>query len=476
MAVILAVVVMGACSGSVPRRTQPGHVDAAPPGWMPSGAVAPAGLGVKWDWDRVQAYEPYLRTFPGGDSFYELVWCDVEPAPGLRNWSRIDDVVDGAHQLGFEMNLKIRVGSCWATNGRLDARGDKNKTASVMPRDTGEYTDFVRAVVSRYAARGVHRYAVENEPNGAGFWQSTVADYERLARIAAPVIRATDAKAIVLDGGISATAYGAGVARWLLDQGRGDEAVGAYNAFYARRFPVRGEQLPRADDVKSLRAALRSDQAARNLSFLDATLRLSADHVVDAYQLHFYEPWSNVPLLLAYLHSRLPAGLPIESWETGIFWPGGDEAAVPAETAKLVSLLLAGGVRRIIWLPARHDPEGRRDNEYRFGLFGPDDQPRPGALVLRDMAAAAAGASIQGLPASASALRGVALTRDEQTVLVLWSDGGTRLAHPLPAGSEVRTAGGGPPPSSGGAGIEVNATPLELTLPGLAEAAFGLMR
>src|SRR5206468_8589508 len=115
------------------------------------------------------------RGLGGGDTFYELVWCDVEPAPGLRNWSRIDEVVGGAAAVGFEMNLKIRIGSCWATGSRLEARGGKNKTASLMPTDMKAYDEFVRAVVSRYAPRGVHRYAVENEVNGNGFWQSTSA-------------------------------------------------------------------------------------------------------------------------------------------------------------------------------------------------------------------------------------------------------------------------------------------------------------
>ena len=90
--------------------------------------------------------------------------------------------------------------------------------------------------------------------------------------------------------------------------------------------------------------------------------------------------------------------MPIESWETGIFWRDGDEKALSSEAVKLTSLLLAGGVRRVIWLPTAHDPEGRKAQEDRWGLFGVDDQPRAFALMFRDMAQAAANAPSNGLP------------------------------------------------------------------------------
>ena len=372
VAVLAVAVLAGACTTG-DQQDRPGQVLPAPEEWIPGGPLEPAVLGVKWDWDRLATYRSYLEGFPAGDTFYELVWCDIEPKPGVRDWTRIDQVVDGAADVGFEMNLKIRIGSCWATDARLEARGGKNKTASLLPTDLADYQDFVKAVVSRYAPRGVHRYAIENEVNGNGFWQSTPADYEHLARTASAVIRAADPQAIVLDSGISSTAYGAGVAQWLLDQDRDDEAVAAYNAFYERRFPVRGEQLPEARDPAALRAALRGDQPTRNVAFLEATFRLAVDGVTDAYQLHFYEPGGNVPLLLAFLHSRLPENLPIEAWETGIFWRGGEEKALSGEASRLTSLLLTGGVRRVIWLPTAHDPGGPQGHR---GTLGPLRQRR----------------------------------------------------------------------------------------------------
>lgn len=439
---------------------------------MPASAAEPAVLGLKWDWDREGFYHDWLRGLGGGDTFYELVWCDVEPAPGLRDWSRIDEVVDGAVAVGFEMNLKIRIGSCWATGTRLEARGAKNKTASLMPRDMAAYEAFVRAVAERYAPRGVHRYAVENEVNGNGFWQATPADYERVARTAAAAIRSGDPQAIVLDSGISSTAYGAGVARWLLDEGRTADALAAWSAFYERRFAVRQEQLPRVRDAASLRTALQTDQPARNLAFLEATLRLAADGVLDAYQLHFYEPWHNVPLLLGYLSNHLPAGLPIESWETGIFWPSGDEEAVPGETVKLVSLLLAGGIRRVIWLPAAHDPGGRREEEYRFGLFTGTGDARPAAALFGELARAASGAAVRGL--AGEQVRGVALSRGERTLLAVWSYAPEHRTEALPLGAALVQPGGSIPAGEGPLSLDTSAR--LLTLPVGADAAVALLQ
>jgi len=385
-----------ACSGAGVASTRArGLTTPAPVVVPPVPSGSGAALGLKWDWDRVDAYAPWLRGLPGGDTFYELVWCDVEPKPGQPDWSRIDDVVDGAARVGFRTGLKIRVGSCWATDQRLDARGKKQKTASLLPTDLDAYRQFVQAVVTRYAPRGVHAYAIENEVNGEGFWGSSPEDFDRLARVAAAEIRHSDPKAVVLDGGISSTAYGEAIARWLLDQGRAPEAIDAYTRYYDRRFDVRGDQLPRVNDAAGLEAALKGDQATRNLAFLATSLRLAHDGVVDAWQLHFYERWDNVPLLLEYLRAHLPAGMPIESWETGLFWSGApdDLAALATETKNTVSLLLAGGVRTVIWLPAANNPGGKRAEEIRWGLFDPDGHPRPAADVFKQLALTAAGAA-----------------------------------------------------------------------------------
>lgn len=458
-------VVAASCSssGSGGQAATPRPIVARGSSAPPAGADPVAG--VKWDWDGVANYVPYLESFGGGNTFYELVWCDVEPEAGRRDWSRVDDVVAASASYGFRMFLKIRVGSCWATGKRLAARGDKAKTASLLPADLGAYRDFVAAAVSRYAARGVHRYAVENEVNLPSFWASSAADYETLVRTAAPVIRQADPAAEVVDAGISSTGVGWGLASWLLAQGDGDRAVAGYRDWFQRRLLARNSRVAQVDDAAGLASTLRSGQPARDVEFLDATFRLAADRVVDAYQLHFYERWSNVEAGLDFLHRRLPAGFPVESWETGIFWPGGNEADAAAEMAKTTALLLAGGVRPVIWLPASADT---RKGELRWGLFDGDGKPRLAADVFLYLAKAAGGAG--ALHLTSGALDGVALIHDGRTDLMLWSDEGTRLLRQPPAGTTASRLDGRAL-SWTAAGLRVDQTPVMIDLAGPADAA-----
>jgi hypothetical protein len=462
-------VVAASCSGS-----GPGGQAAAPRPIVAHGSsVLPAGAdpvaGVKWDWDGVAGYVPYLESFGGGNTFYELVWCDVEPEAGRRDWGRVDDVVAASASYGFRLFLKIRVGSCWATARRLAARGDKEKTASLMPNDLAAYRSFVEAAVSRYAARGVHRYAIENEVNLPAFWGSSAADYETLVRTAAPAIRRADPSATVVDAGISSTGVGSGLAAWLLAQGDADGALGAYRDWFQRRLLARNTRVDDVGDVSGLASSLGGGQRARDVEYLGVTFRLAADRVVDAYQLHFYERWSNIPAALDFLRHKLPAGFPIQSWETGIFWPGGNAADAADETAKTTALLLAGGVRPVIWLPASADV---RKGELRWGLFDAGGQPRPAAAAFLRLARAAGTADAQHL--SSGPLDGVAFTHDGRTDLMLWSDEGTRLVRRPPAGTTASRLDGSP--LSWAAGLRVDQSPLWVDLAGPGDAVAELFR
>lgn len=439
-AVALAVAVAGCSSGGRPgfrggKSFSTPVVTSGPSG----GANGPGGsgsnaqrLGAKWDWSRYEAFVPYLTASGGGSTFVELVWCDVEPNQGQPDWSAVDRVAQRTAALGYTLALKIRVGTCWATGGRGQfVRGSKGKTESGVPLDMAAYRAFVRSAVSRYAPMGVHEYAVENEVNSQSMWAGTPDQLISLVTQAAAVIRATDSSAVVVDPGISSTAYGAGIASRLLDQGRDADAVAAYQRYYARRFSTRGAELPQVSDVAGLRRALAGQQAQRNLAYLAVAARLARDGVVDVRQLHFYESWDSVPDLMAYLRSQLPTGMPVEAWEVGMFWTdaGAPDSQRGDEVVKTVSELLAGGVRKVLWLPLAFDPTGRHSSEPRYGLLDPSGAPRAGGLAYQALARAASGADI--MPLQGPRFSGVAFGHGKSTMLVLWSSSGT--AVPLPA-------------------------------------------
>ncbi len=243
-----------------------------------------------------------------------------------------------------------------------------------MPKDMSKYNAFVTSVVKRYSAQGVHTYAVENEINSESFWGGTTTEFESLIKAAAGSIHAADPSAAVADPGISSTAYGAAIAKRLVDQGKVPDAVKAWNTYYSRRIGTRGEQIQSVTDGASLAAALASPQSTRNLEYLALAEKLQKDKVVDIRQVHFYESWQAAPAFVDYLKATTPAGMPIEAWEVGQFLKDGsltDEKRAQ-EMVKTVSVLLAGGVRRVLWLPLVMNPVGRNSNEPRYGLLNPD--------------------------------------------------------------------------------------------------------
>jgi hypothetical protein len=370
---------------------------------------APHPLGAKWDWSRVNAFGPYLRQLSGGATFYEVTWCSIEPTQGARSWATVDQVARSSQALGYALYLKIRVGSCWATDAahaapaagataaerraaKRAARRSARKAGSSMPADLSAYTGFVNELVRRYGAHGVHEYAVENEVNAAGHWLGTASDYVALVTTAAQAIRAADPTAEVADGGLGSTVYGGVLAQDLLDRGQDAEAVRVYQGYYARRFAVRGGQLPQVSTPSELRSVLAGDQMVRNRQYYDATMDLFRNGVVDVFQLHFYERWDQSPAVASLVRGRLPASVPIQAWEVGQFWPDApnDPKVHAAETTKVVCALLEAGATRLIWLPLAYNPGGRNSSELRFGMLDPDGAPRPAGtafLGLRNPAA-----------------------------------------------------------------------------------------
>jgi len=441
-----------------------------------SAAVPPNRLGVKWDWSRVNAFAPYLRQMSGGTTFFELVWCEVQSERGADlRWEASDAVVAGATKLGYTLALKVRTGTCWVTDGRgSDPRGDRGKTASAAPADEAAHDAFVKAAVARYAARGVHLWAIENEVNAANSWAGTAEAYEVLARRAAAAIRASDPQAMIADFGLSSTGWGTAVAADLLEQGRDADAVAAWNQWFARRGRAAFPQVLTASD---LRRALAGSQTERNLEMFEVAMRLAADAVVDITQVHFYESPENVAALVELVKRRFPATGRMEAWEVGRFERLGLTDSAPADRAlqaddalKSVVSLLAGGAQRVVWLPAAVNPEGRNPDEPRAGLMDPDGTARPaGAALAALVAATVLDDQVRSLPATSRLDGAVFGPPSGPAVLVAWaSDGTVRLAT---SGVVPRLV---PPGALTGGAVDVGLSPVVLEVAAGAAAALGL--
>ncbi|MEV4629702.1 hypothetical protein AB0J90_25895 [Micromonospora sp. NPDC049523] len=474
-AVLAAVVLVGAgCTSDGEQAPPP-----APPGnGSPSGTPAPGDtgpgrpvggvsnpFGAHWDWSRYDQFAPYLAKIGGSATYEELTWCEIERTSGQLDWAELDRIATRSRDLGIKLHLKIRTGVCWATGGTAAyTRGAANKTESAMPTDLAAYQRFVGAVVARYAPYGVREYAIENEVNAPSYWAGSPEDYVRLVKAAAETIRATDPQALVVDSGISSVAYGMGVADRLLKAGRVPDAVAAYQAYFQRRVGTRGQQIPAVTGEAALRKALGTDTNTRSLRFLAATETLLADRTVDVRQLHFYEHFDGVPPLLDYLRAQTPAGMPIQAWEVGQFWRDGDgdPASRAAEMVKTVTLLVAGGIGEIAWLPLAYNPNNAAGSEVRYGLLDPNGTEREAGAMMASLAEAARDATVTPLPASAAGkLDGVAFVRGGASTLVLWSASGTPVTVPAAPGGQSGAVGA-PLRAAGGAGTTIGATPLLL--------------
>ncbi|WP_344871992.1 hypothetical protein, partial [Nonomuraea antimicrobica] len=212
-----------------------------------------------------------------------------------------------------------------------------------------------------------------------------------------------------------------------------------------------------------LRAALAGPVARRALTAHQVVFELDRARTFDAYQLHYYDHWSLAPDVLDYVKD---AGLPVEAWEVGSFWPGSgyDPAAHGAETAKLVTHLLAGGVRKLVYLPVYHSPGEIAGVETWRALYGADGRPRPARSVLDRLKAYSSG-QWRRLPAVEGGVEGGAVAWQGGTVLVLWSERPVELRPP--SGTVVTTAAlpGGPArPLTGGRPLAVGATPVLVTV------------
>jgi hypothetical protein len=466
VAVVLAVG-LGACTGSAGSDRVATPTLSVTPSTTPTQPVHGASpLGAKWDWPRAGLYQTYLQQVTGTRTFYEMVWCDQQLAADKPvDWTTTDRVVQESNALGITMMLKIRVGLCWATGGKAQfTRGNKNKTESAMPKDMGEYTKFVTSVVRRYSAMGVKEFAVENEINSRSFWAGTPDDYRTLVTAASQAIHQADPSAEVVDAGLSSTSYGYGIAQSLLSAGNGAEAVKAYSEYYQRRIGTRGGQLPAVTTPAQLQGVLGSDQGKRNLAYLALMTSLAQGKVVDVRQVHFYEPWTNVPRLLAYLKATTPASTPIEAWEVGQFWKGSDaeDTERSNEIVKSLTLLLGGGLRAAIWLPLAFNPGGRNGDEPRYGLLNADGSERVAGQMMAAMVVASRGATARSV--TTHGLTGVAFDHGASTDLFVWA-AGTSARLTLDAGDAIGGVGTKPAAKAAKSTVQVGTAPVEVSVP-----------
>jgi polysaccharide biosynthesis protein PslG len=155
----------------------------------------------------VAALEEQLGASVVRDS---LLWHEIEPVEGERNWARTDGLVEDLRAAGIEPTFAVFGSPSWA-NGVAESTPDHY--LYVPPRGPEfdgwlqRYSDFLAAAVERYQGF-VRRWEIWNEPNLAVFWppRPDPAAYRQVYETLRATILRVDPAAEVAVGGLGALA------------------------------------------------------------------------------------------------------------------------------------------------------------------------------------------------------------------------------------------------------------------------------
>lgn len=135
-------------------------------------------------------------------------WADLEPAPGVWKFSRLDYYVNEANAHGAKVLYTLGSTPGWAS-ARPDEDCSYGRGCAAEPRSLESWREYVRVISRRYRGK-VCCYELWNEPkfsdlardrNAKSFFTGSVADMVEMARIAHQVLSEEDPDAILLAPG-----------------------------------------------------------------------------------------------------------------------------------------------------------------------------------------------------------------------------------------------------------------------------------
>ena len=419
---------LAGCAGSspdAPSRTTYRSVDRSGIAPIVRGPGA-ADIGLKWNWDLAPSID-YASQIGWGETFLEVEWCAVRGDNEPGQLAALDRRLARADRMGYRMMLKIRVGSCRGGAEIFDPAEGTSKQASSFPDDPDAYVEFVRGLVTHYAARGVRTWAIENEVDANNFWTGTRQEYVELVKLGAAAIKDADPTATILDAGISSTGYGVAIAGELLDAGQEEQALAFYHAYYMRRIDGDGARFEAVDSISQLRRVLDHGRGKRVRDMVAATWDAVNAGGVTAYQLHFYENPALLPRVLDIIEAHLSFRVPNQAWEEGSASPRATYTTKgqAAEVATLLGILFARHISPVVYLPLAYTPRPGKTEVFR-GLTATGGQELPAGEVYRRFAAAAnKSTAITELAVDGGA--GVLFDLTDRSFAVVWPTSGAGL-------------------------------------------------
>jgi hypothetical protein len=178
--------------------------------------ASPAGaVNVKVDKRLFGVHDGKLSSLSRGVGSLRLwdagtTWRDIETAPGVYNFAKLDGIVGAAAARGVEVTLVLGMTPDFYAGG---------KGPTAMPTDEGAWVRYIQAVVSHYknwnnsGRPGIAAYQVWNEANVINFWSGSPAQLGRLTSLAFSAVNAVDSSALVIGPGMATRL--SGQVRWL---------------------------------------------------------------------------------------------------------------------------------------------------------------------------------------------------------------------------------------------------------------------
>lgn len=270
-------------------------------------------------------------------TFYAALRSAIEPVVGGGySFTALDAVIAAAVAAGIEPCLKVAIST--------------DEETDVLPANLPAYAAFCAAVATQYDGV-VTRYAIENEIDKARLetnWPA--ADYSALREAAYDAITGVNGDNIVLDAGLTMSAWLSWQAQQYRDASDDQAALDMFARFEAsmRR---NSKNFPKT--VAKLTEWLEKTNNVRAIAIIDD---LIATGNVDAIQVHYLQDaWETIGEYCDIIQTAIP-GAAMECWECGWGWDDEDtgelstysDASHAAGIQKVMLGLAAEGCRVVI--------------------------------------------------------------------------------------------------------------------------------
>jgi hypothetical protein len=331
-------------------------------------------------------------------------WYDINPAPGVFDFYRLDQIVDHAASRGKRILITLGRTPTWAS-ARPNEVSKAMPGSAAEPANICDWEDYVRAVVMRYGTR-VEGYEIWNEPGFSDFenvynedgsvkqyYSGSAASMVKLTQHARAIIKSIHPAALVVSPSVTCEGDGLGRLGAFLAAGGGElcDVLGYH--FYQ----------PYPEDVIEELERLNHMQWSRGLSL----------PIWDTEIGYILDEGDSTPIDSVY--ERTSWTTPLSPRNAGIY------------CARAYILQLALGIKRVYWYTWDHniapDPMGLSD----------------GGTVLNDQGTAyskiggwLAGAIYRRMERSSSGLWSVIFFRGHTPFTIRWREVGSEYVNTTP--------------------------------------------